>query len=671
MKCDESRPSCLQCLGAGIVCRGYEKTIFFDVDTTSDVESGRVRRPLFTDEERQIMTDMLIASTGHVSTSRLLDQLDEICDELSDRGSFQLFRGPFGAFQLGMVAQVPSNQLHGTETTVICDEDADLEQHQLPLPDQDQPLYVDISETADIVGAANDLWNSDSGLELVADSRVELQPIEDMFLLPPFGCSSPAIYDLYLDFDDAMPEMNLSPTPSLHQVVPDDAVRLLKHYAQIVPKVVSPMRNTKTPWHVLFLPLAKQSLAALTLGESLDPGSLCAFYGTLAMSAFSLGSIHDSTRWTQQGNKYKQQAREYAKAMLKMAYTIPKKIKYKTVLIALLTMTQLSLFSSCHDQTECYSIEAEKFIRLRGLNRQQKSRKVRLLHHCYAFERIIYESTAIALENSVHRSHVRNAIESSGMDVFCVDGLSFRPARWVDLGRQMLLPKSQLEGENDLHLEKPGSWPPTLYPEIFGVPEQILMTLSFIVRLGKEKDAADQAANQGTFRLHDFLSRAKAIETWIGQLRRLVPSTDFLEVEHGATRDQTNLLHAIHDAMQNALAIYFYRRIYDIESSMLQARVHAVRECIQLAGEQQANDLRGSLRFMWPAFIAACEAEDSPTQIAFSEWFRNAGRYSGFDIFTTTVEKIEQIWLEKSRGSGERVTWLDHARRCNSASGIL
>ncbi|KAG9201623.1 hypothetical protein G6514_005431 [Epicoccum nigrum] len=65
--------------------------------------------------------------------------------------------------------------------------------------------------------------------------------------------------------------------------------------------------------------------------------------------------------------------------------------KHKNILIALLSMVQVAIAVGNRDQAECYFIEAEKFIRMKGLNRI-KSRKVRLLHHCYVFERMFHES---------------------------------------------------------------------------------------------------------------------------------------------------------------------------------------------------------------------------------------------------------------------------------------
>jgi hypothetical protein len=306
-----------------------------------------------------------------------------------------------------------------------------------------------------------------------------------------------------------------APTPppqSVNNNIPEHAVFLLKHYSTTVLNLLTPFRHTKTPWHILFIPHVKNCLAGLTLGESLDHASLSAFYGTLAISALSIGGVSESQRWLQQGRTFQQLAREHAREMLKVAYEGPKNAKYKSILMALITLVQVSMYSGNRDQTECYFLEAEKFIRLRGLSRN-KSRKVRLLHHCYAFERILYESTITSEVNSRHRLHVREAVESSGLVVVGQDRMNFRLSFWEDIQKEMTKVKGQHDGENDLHLEHPGLWSATLYPEIFGIPEQWIATLSLVIRLGKEKEAAQGDRMARSPGLGDFMGVSSLLDT--------------------------------------------------------------------------------------------------------------------------------------------------------------
>jgi hypothetical protein len=444
---------------------------------------------------------------------------------------------------------------------------------------------------------------------------------------------------------------------SSHRTIPQDAVTLLKHYATTVITLLTPVRHTKTPWHILFIPHIKNCLAALTLDEQLDHGSLAAFYGTLAISAVSLGGVSQSPMWLEKGRTYKQLARGQARLMLKTAYDVPKTAKYKTILMALLTMVQLSMFAGTRDQTDCYLVEAEKFIRLRGLSRK-KSRKVRLLHHCYVFERLFHESTFLRDTDSPQRQHVRKVIESSGLAVHSRDSLSFRLPNFSNLEEEMSVLKSQETGENDLHLELPGEFPPTLYPEIFGVPEPWMLLLSLTIRLGKEKDSAETEGQSNALSLSSFMARAKAIERRIHLLQRLTSGTTDAFSSLQSEKD-LQVLDNMLEAVRQALVIYFYRRIYDLDASMLQQHVAGVRDCLLRCEYADPSVVHGSAGLIWPAFMAACEAEDSEVQTSFSYWFKSAAQRSGLSCFTDTLGLVEQIWHEKRTSNGLGFTWLD------------
>ncbi|KAJ6190935.1 hypothetical protein N7519_000956 [Penicillium mononematosum] len=365
----------------------------------------------------------------------------------------------------------------------------------------------------------------------------------------------------------------------------------------------------------------------------MSDASLCAFYGTLAISAFSLGGVSGSRTWSEKAIIYKHKAQRHAKMMLTTAYNVPKVTKYKSILMALLTMVQVTMLSGNRRESEYYFVEAEKFIRLRGLPRK-KSRKVRLLHHCYVFERIIHESIFICGVNSRQRHHVHAAIETSG------------------LGNYSLDMRGQEEGENDLHLERPGFWSNTLYPEIFGIPEPWVILLSQIIRLGKEKDTAEGDNASNCISLKEFSGRAKTLEDYINKLP--LPSLD--HIHSGLDRE---IIKNMLNAMQNALAIYFYRRIHDVDSSLLQQKVAGVLDHLLRCEDTDSTVVHGSAGFIWPAFIAACEAEDPLVQVSFSDWFVNSARRSGLSCFTETLANIQRIWQEKTCANGKSVTWLD------------
>ncbi|TVY74812.1 Arginine metabolism regulation protein II [Fusarium oxysporum f. sp. cubense] len=681
VKCDEGRPGCSMCNISGLDCGGYSKDIFFDFDDPSSTGIARFRRPLLTDQERERLSEQIAQDVPPELAGWHLSQIDEECEKASS--DLQISRGPFGAFRIAPLStlnEINEDAIEGPQVHDAVEED------QILLPGFDDDVEV-VASTLDF---ATGITSRDAQHQISAEHNALIPRTDWLKTLESFPVSSwldPGHFDLpdwwdpvAMGIETAVPWMGESASaqtppssfarsstielgsPSLYlshlspssgsvssQIdtdVPRDAVLLVKHYATIVLRGLTPYRHSKTPWHVLFLPHVKSCLAALTLGEKMDHASLCAFYGTLSISAFSLGGIHGSTKWLDQGKAYYQQAHFHVCLMLKTAYDIPKTAKYKSILMALLTMVQIAILSGNRDEAEYFFLETEKFIRTKGLNRR-KSRKVRLLHHCYVFERLSHESTFTqSTLNLDHRNRVREAIEASGASAYSQDSLSFRLTTWSNLDQEMHKVKGQEEGENDLHLQHPGIWSATLYPEIFGVPELHLFMLSLVIRLAREKEQnQDELINSG-LTLKEFMARAKAVERWIKQLHVLRQSIWMVEAPVDPEHQQSvNLLNSLADTMQHALSVYFYRRIYDLDPSMLQKHVLGVRNRLLEFDASDAGMGYGSLRLIWPAFVAACETDDNDIRASFVQWFECAAKRSGLRIFTETKERIERIWI--------------------------
>lgn len=651
------------CSIAGVECGGYSKDLIFDLDDPSTATT-RFRRPLLTEKERRCMSEQIARDVPPSLAGWHLSKIEDECEKASS--DIQISRGPFGVFRLTgsqlqefvssldrLPGDVQDTSLfpddHGD--FIIPDFDDEIELVPPPAENSTIPSQQLVRQPQDWITVLDSLpvsdWLSPGQFDLPDwwDSTT-VSPWPDRLATTPESPSpvqlSPFIRMEPRDISVSKPSPGLGPV--VGSDVPQDAVLLVKHYATTVLRGLTPYRHSKTPWHILFLPHVKSCLAALTLGEDMDHASLCAFYGTLSISAFSLGGVYDSIKWLHQGKTYYQQAQLHTRAMLRTAYEIPKKAKYKSILMALLTMVQIEVLSGNRDEAEYYFLETEKFIRLRGLNRR-KSRKVRLLHHCYAFERLSHESTFTESRlNLDHRNRVREAIEASDARPYSLDNLSFRLTTWRDLDQEMLKVKGQVEGENDLHLQHPGIWSATLYPEIFGVPELHLFMLSLVIRLAREKVQNQEEA----IPLKEFMARAKAVERWIKQLHVLRQSIWMAETPTDPEQQQSvNLLNSLADTMQHALSVYFYRRIYDLDPAMLGKHVLGVRDRLL---EFDASDVGmgyGSLRLIWPAFVAACETDDGEIRSSFVGWFEEAGKRSGLRIFTETKERIEKVWNDR------------------------
>lgn len=313
------------------------------------------------------------------------------------------------------------------------------------------------------------------------------------------------------------------------------------------------------------------------------------------------------------------------------------------------------------EQTDTYLWEAERVIRLRGLTKLVKSRRVRLLHHCYAYIRIFHESLSTSPIQSQSRLRIMSAVEKSGINIQGQDNLSFRLNSWEDLEKKFRESKSQEEGENDLHLSNPGHWPATMYPEIFGMPETWMALLSQTIRLGNEKEMSEIADLSGVLTLKEFSARAKDLEKYI--LRWEAPSDSMAidyEVQIGSQDvDSDDVpLESMLSALRHALAIYFYRRIRDVEPEVLQFKVKAVRDCIFACKQIACTNGRFLNGLMWPAFIAGCEALDEELQQSFSDWFQLCMRDSGHLLFQRMHQIMQRVWEERRQDRRSSISWV-------------
>ncbi|KAI1362926.1 arginine metabolism regulation protein II [Xylaria arbuscula] len=692
VKCDETRPSCLLCTAAGLTCKGYGKNIFFvsaddpnDNDPPAD-EAVRFRRLLFTESERRDMSQQLTLVVPQASVSKNLSRIDELCENTPQSENLQIQIGPFGAFRDIDRAAARSNPQTDLEidwsldldipiidepSCLVAREEADgppslhqarpsslaswTTRYMQDVSSSPPPQTYDFSEAPDLDIAMSHLNENPPISGEIRDVylSVNSQAAFHNSTLLQNGMRFSNNVDLcYYPLDT--PRYPIYPSAHITMPVPGDAVFLLKHYTTNVVNLMSPFGHKRTPWHTLFIPHVKSCLAALTMGEDLSHPSLTIFFGTLAMSASSLGQIPTGlgSDWSKRAKLYGKYAREHCQATLAGAYDVPKVAKYKTTLMALLTMTQLYNVTANHQDIDFYLVEAEKFIRLKGLNRP-KSRKVRLLHHCYVFQRVFYESICVS-SNNAHRQEVRKSIESSGYSIYGIDSVSFvNQPQWHNLSHDMLNLKSLEIGENDLHLERPGKWPPTLYDEIYGVPETLVFFLSCIIRLSnaKEVSAKPQSAGLG-LSIARYLDLAKILETCIKEYRQPRHATT---TEKGAPQSDSgtkaNGSALITRAVESALKIYFYRRVYDVDTSLLQQLVSNVLATLtlhQCMGSGYTSD--GSLCLVWPAFIAAREAEDITVRKAFSQWFENCARNSGLRTFEVTLKTVEDCWARGEPG---------------------
>lgn len=665
-----------------LACEGYEIRLTFD--DLDDGTTSKYRRPLYTERERQRMSDSLVSSIEQVSTQRLLSKLDSEIEAVSQVGGLDvdIVRGPFTVFQakatehLWEVFQDANTESVSYAEDSSLDDSDTLRNSTAQAANEDIPWYTESGEIAGELEAFPYL------IEDVAEGLPLLDSIHGSSTPLPTWLSAATGEPPFLEFASLLPSL------SSHGALPENAEFLLSNYKDTVIGLLSPSpRRRKGPWQVLHLPSAMNTLALLMLGDQPSHASLSIFHSIMAISAYSLrGSLSGDVRqcWNSKGDDHKLKAQLNLKLTLQDAFTTPKKAKYKDILMSLLTMVTVSvstrvtthrwehirpdsrfvqMFAGSWEQVECYLLDSERFIRANGLTKPRMSRKVRLLHHCYAYLRLFHESTSAWCSRS--QQDKQYLLADCDTSRVARDRSSFRLGSWnADLDQMLSVTKDLQEGYCDLHLEIPADFPQTLYPDIYGIPEVFMVLLSQVIRLGNELDIMNESNDQEGLSYREFSRRAKALEECVIKWEPpLSDSASFSGNPPDASQvgNIPNTEDMMLKALHHALIIYFYRRIYDVDASILQSEVDLVRTCL-LECREPNGTVQYTSGFVWPGFIAACEALDTSVQQSFTSWFVDCAARSGLETFSSAHDAVQQIWRLRRDRKETNFSWRNYMK---------
>ncbi|RSL47808.1 hypothetical protein CEP54_013213 [Fusarium duplospermum] len=457
-----------------------------------------------------------------------------------------------------------------------------------------------------------------------------------------------------------------------------DAPRLLTQFKNVLVHRMSSLPiYEKSPWSTMHIPAAMITLSKLTLfsvdASEISHANMSNFYGLLAVSAYHL-SLKD------QESGDLSRAEGYWAAVYEAAYDGAKRhldlsldketqglnrAKYKEQLMAMGSTTTTSFISNNQVDVDHYLVEFEKLFRTRGLAKGTVSRRTQLLHHLYAWIRIVSESTRMrggfsmryrTQETSAHRQGQSIGEVDDDGDPVTQDG---RRAIVVDpkLDDFFRLPPRTPARNKDTHQEThfsgTGNDEDGLYMQIYGIPETWLRLLSQTTRLANEMDMLHQPDNQADIEIFMVLQRrASQLEESVCAFRS--------KCRAFGTSNSTSHLHMLR-ALCSALLIYFYQRIRRVNPMILQSIIDDVIKALKDydgALKQQGLEISGTA---WPALIAGSEAESKAQRDQIIAWIETRILATGFGSYYTAKEIIEDVW-ERRDGTSNLATWMDVCR---------
>lgn len=275
------------------------------------------------------MTVALVTSAPLETLHKVLLRLDE-----STPASEVISSGPFAVFQANEQATA---QISPQSSSTI-----ELEEEAIPFDILSDPTALASSEAIDALFP--DLFPN-----LAGDGYDTMHHGPDLFAdfadTVPFEFASttfPASGELSVSIaDDNWLSPSIPPMQSSQSRLPSEATFLLTNFRDTVIAYLTPLHRRKTIWHVLYLPSAMASVAALSMGEEPSSAQLAILYAMLSISANCLGGeSHGRVGdfWRSKGSEYKLKAQQSLSVTLKGLSSDRKLAKYKEVLMALLAM---------------------------------------------------------------------------------------------------------------------------------------------------------------------------------------------------------------------------------------------------------------------------------------------------------------------------------------------
>lgn len=434
------------------------------------------------------------------------------------------------------------------------------------------------------------------------------------------------------------------------------------------------------PWQNIHVPAAEEAYEKLLLHSVPAPTSLSLLNSLLASSCFHLAprDTASTDKWAELGEQYKHEARQHLDIAIQEEVLSLTETNYEELLMALLSMTMLEVccpphFLVCahplkrlfaplqilcakYNEAEYLLLEAEYLIRTRGLPKSHKPLKLRSLHHVYTYLRILTESTCGCILRNIcparPGSRSRLVTEESRHKL-----RSFRVAdQSTEADLRMDVRKNAPAAQDDVHLEEMGDWPESLFPELYGLPESLLGLLSQTIRLSNEQELLHRDTNVDVSMITNLCRRTKALEhNLLSWKLPCEPHSDHsADNHHPATGSGGGFIPRLTTAFHQAVLLFYYRRVQNINGLMLQ---HVVRKVLD--NLQAADGPHEAALLLWPVFLAACEAIEPPLREGLGDWLMNMGEKVGIPAFSTVAELARQVWVLREEKQDYTLSWFD------------
>ncbi|KAF2009726.1 hypothetical protein BU24DRAFT_380357 [Aaosphaeria arxii CBS 175.79] len=714
VKCDQVRPSCLACRAVNAVCEGYSSDVrWMPPATLSSATSGQLecddssknttRHHLYSEATRKSMSKALVAKLGSHSVDESLAEIETKTKDAEGVNGGDVSVGPFGILNfecpvphahLAIPIAAPEHPRIDVSDMMQIDAPNDnttpvslegIADQQRPIPtiiDWFDPVlgYDSSLHWADLLSLDFDTANSllqpttQNPLDFFSFDNLSqstpLEPISEYPSLNTGQLGSPppleagALHESQRPHTTVQVDRTVTKLEEVKSV--EEAQFLLRHFnVHVISQMSFIPQQPKSPWKTMQLPEAMHTLADLSYLHSgtTNHANASNLYALLACATYhlqknaSIYSAEPESYWQHLFTRLKERAKRHLQISLRDESRGNSKAKYKEQLMAILSMLAVTSLTGRFKDARCYSIDAERLLRVRGLAKREISRRCRILHHVYSWIRIVGESTYVLHDYKSYSPIVDNMSAAyragGGRDITDIQRASASSrsghnARLDDFLRlEPHSSDSDLDIEDtkehepalyDIHLEDSRQFSGTLY-KIYGISETWLSLVSQTTRLANIIDAASYS-KETDIKFQDFLQkRATRLEHIICSFALKDPPS---EDEDDEVVQQPN--HYMLRALNSALVILFYRRVRNVNPLILQGHVDSVVQSLRDFDAGMASQGILGPGSPWPAFIAGCEALSRRNRKFLRQWVEKGAQKCGFEYFNMAQQIMQEVW---------------------------
>ncbi|KAH7034527.1 fungal-specific transcription factor domain-containing protein [Microdochium trichocladiopsis] len=676
VKCDESRPRCVQCRLKDLDCEGYAVRLRWmpleagsDASRDDDNQSqqgsdqpgmaiGRSQRSLIVYEDAQ----------SHLSPLDLDDIFRQIDgfpvqkQRSSANTDHALFLTNFGVFLPCPGSNEASSPLPSSD-----EHQRILSQSLLDAwpPDDAQALDGTGPRGSELELNGSAILSPGHGQSLSPSTIATLQhgtatdyPAEHGEGDHLDGGASPGnIHGLWWT-DDSSNAITYNPSPSY---MPEVERFLMNHYVHRVVHLFCVTDYEKSPWKTIHLPRVLQSAGQLSLYGSTSKIRDALRNALLSISAFYLANDSNSRScekeagtWANDAIKFKGRAIKLLKETVESS-TPHSRPKYKELLATMLSMITINVMSGDTSTCGIHLDGAFRFMtHIRG-SKTKYSSKAQSLHRIYFYLRVIYDSTA-ARHNSLDQQS--SSCSPASPDSYFGTALS---VGLLDRGDET----DGQRGNSPLlcHVAAPRSTTVGEYEYVYGVPQDLLILLARTTDLIEQIDECRKSGSTPSHELAELCNELESdIMEWVPGYPFPSPQGD--RGDGSRTTPSSEIIEKTTAAFHNALVIYFAQHIRLMRHSFLRSHIEIVLGSIEDIERIKADSGILSAPLYWPAFIAGSEAFDSKCQDRFRAWYAQVEAYRLASV-RSGIGVLKQVWAEGPTPPHNRTTsqWRTAVRR--------